>query len=410
MSILVSGTALAQLVTIGFQIVLRRVFSPDDFGAFAVYMSVVGIVLTIASLRLEQTILLPKENLDGLKLTKLSVLVAFFSILIFAFALYLFSNWFMNLVGLNHDYKTWLVYLPITIFLFSVYQAINYYLIRINNYKVSGSNKVVRRVAEGSIQSFFGYMGKGVGLIFGDIIAHLVIIARGVFKIWQSGLPPDSKEKEHTYKQLIHRYQAFPLKNTIPALLNALSRLLPIIIISRLFTSEITGYFDLARVVLIIPMSLITVSLNQVFVQQFSSKRNLGQSIKKEGSAMFLGLIAFAVLFVIVIKAFGVPLFQIIFGDQWAVSGQYAEILVWAFALKFAIAPFNASFTAFEKIGIGSIWQTGYFLLVASMFFIDFDSITYFLQYYVIIEIVAYSAVGIINFIILYRYEKQLKC
>lgn len=408
LGVLVSGTAIAQLIIIAFQVVLRRVFSPEDFGAFAVYMSVVGIAITIISLRFEQTILLPKQHSDGIKLTKLSIIIAFVLSAVFAMLLFLLSEWFMNFIGLDEAYKHWLIYLPLSVLLFGIYQALNYLLLRFKLYSTSGSNKVIRRVTEGVTQSGFGSLGNSLGLVMGDVIGHIVIISRSIFKLREKTYLLDTTGTTSTYRELIKKFQDFPVKNTIPALLNTLSRLLPIIIISKLFSQEITGYFDLARVVLILPLSLITVSLNQVFVQQFSQKRNNKQSIKKESLAMFYGLLSISICFVLAIKLFGIPLFEIVFGEQWTSSAHYAQILVWAFAFKFVISPFNASFVAFEKIGIGSIWQTIYFLLIISLLYFKFDSFESFLIYYVVIELIAYFIVGIINFTILYRYERSL--
>ncbi|MDA3894045.1 MAG: oligosaccharide flippase family protein [Salinivirgaceae bacterium] len=408
LSILVSGTVIAQLVYVGFQVVLRRLYSPEDFGAFAVYMSVVGIAITIASLRYEQAIVLPKSDIDGYKLTKLSILISSVFVLFFAIILFFFGTHFMNLIGLSSNYSSWLVYLPITIFIFSTYQALNYFLIRLKKFSTSGSNKVVRRFVEGGLQTVVGYWGKGFGLVIGDIIGHIVIIFRtirniGKMKCW------DAADNSLTISQLSNEYKKFPLSNALPSLMNAISRLLPIIMISRLFSAEVTAYFDFARGILIIPLSLIAVSLNQILVQQFVQKKNNKQSVKKDALGTFFILMLGALLFILIIKFFGIPIFSLVFGETWINSGVYAQILIWSFAIKFVVSPFNSSFIAFERIGIGSLWQTFYFILIVSLFFIDFENIESFLKLYVVVDVIAFAVAGIINFSILHQYEKRLK-
>lgn len=406
LSILVSGTAIAQLIIIGFQVILRRLYTPEIFGAFAVYMSVVSIVVSIASLRYEQTIVLPKQNKDGFALMRLSVIVSVIIISIFSTFLFITSNLFLNWIGLSSEYASWLVFLPISILLFSIYQSINYFLIRIKNFKLVGSNKVIRRVFEGLSQSTLGITFSNFGLVLGDIIGNTVIILYSIFKL----------RKDYSFfenngfddiKEMAVKYKSFPIKNSIPSLMNTLSGVLPIILVSKFFSSEITGFFDLARVVLVIPLSLISVSLNQVLLQHFSELRNKGLSIKRDAINIFLFLLVASAIFIIVIKLFGVSLFALVFGDQWGSSGVYAEILVYAFALKFLISPFNSSFIAFERIGIFSLWQTFYFLLIIGLFFIPFNGITSFLQAYMIIEVVAFLVAGILNFSTLYRYETR---
>lgn len=406
LSILVSGTALAQLVVIGFQVVLRRLYSPEDFGAFAVYMSVVGIVLTIASLRYEQTIVLPKSNKDGFALMRLSIAIAVVIVLAFALFLFFASSLFLEFIGLSPKYRSWLIFLPITILLFSIYQAFNYFLIRIKNFKLVGLNKVIRRLFEGFSQTTVGLTFSNFGLIIGDIIGNSVIIIYSIFKL-RKNFSFFGGEESSGFKEVAIKYKSFPIKSALPSLMNAISRLIPIIMVSKFFSSEITGYFDLARVVLIIPLSLISVSLNQIIVQRFSELRNNGLSIKRDAINIFIILLVISVLFVIVIKLFGVTLFTTIFGSQWESSGVFAEILVYAFAIKFLISPFNSSFIAFEKIGLFSVWQTLYFLLIISLFFIPFNNIVSFLQFYMLFEVIAFTIAGVLNFSILFKYESS---
>ena len=405
LSIFVSGTALAQLIVIGFQVVLRRIYSPEDFGAFALYMSVVGIVATISSFRYEQAIILPKENTIGQNILKLSILLSLITFVLLLITFVLLDNQIVSIINFPVQYQNWLYFIPISILLFSISQSFNFYLIRIKRFKLSASNKLFRRTSEGIIQSLFGMFHRSFGLFVGDIVGQLTVIVRTVLKTKDSfNFKIDLSELKIAAK----RYKSFPLKNGIPSLMNALSLLLPIIIINRQFNEEVTGYFDLARMVLIIPLSLITASLSQVIFQRFSEKRNQKQSIKKEAWGIFISLIILALFFAIIIQFFGVYLFQFVFGIQWGSSGAYASILVWAFALKFVISPFNILFTAFEKIEILSIWQTFYFILILLLNYIPFVSIEHFLWAYVIIELISYSIAGLLNIGLIVKYERSI--
>lgn len=405
LSILVSGTFIAQLIVIGFQIILRRLYSPADFGAFAVYMSIVGIVATISSFRYEQAILLPKENTHGIHVFKLSLLLIIFTFIVALISFMLFDESIIALVNFPREYSNWLYFIPVSIFLFSISQALNFYLIRDKRFLLSGSNKVLRRSFEGMVQAIFGYFTKAFGLFAGDLLGQFMVIIRSGIKIKSALRVPVSASD---IKDVAKRYKDFPLKNGLSSLMNAMSLLLPIIIINRKFAPEITGYFDLARMVLILPLALITASLSQVLLQQFTEKRNNRQSIKKQAWGTIISLAIFALLFGVVIQFFGVQLFQWVFGSQWESSGVYASILVWAFALKFVVSPFNIVFTAFEKIGILSIWQTFYFALILLLAWLPFKSIEDFLWVYVLIELLSYGFAGILDARLIFNYEKSL--
>ena len=82
-STLVAGTALAQLIPILLQPLLRRFYSPEIYGAYAVYMSVVGILFAVSSFRYEQAIIHPRKDKESANILALSQSLNFlFSILL----------------------------------------------------------------------------------------------------------------------------------------------------------------------------------------------------------------------------------------------------------------------------------------------------------------------------------------
>lgn len=61
-TMIAGGTTLAQLVNILATPVISRIYSPEDFGVAAVFMSVVSILSVISALRYELAIPLPKTE------------------------------------------------------------------------------------------------------------------------------------------------------------------------------------------------------------------------------------------------------------------------------------------------------------------------------------------------------------
>jgi O-antigen/teichoic acid export membrane protein len=67
--------------------------------------------------------------------------------------------------------------------------------------------------------------------------------------------------------------------------------------VSSFFYSEVAGQFDLSRQVLSIPLSLISLSVSQVFMQKISELKNSKKSIKIIFNKLFIFLVISAILF-----------------------------------------------------------------------------------------------------------------
>ena len=65
---LMTGTTIAQILPVALTPVLTRLFSPEEFGAFAFFASIISILLVFSSGRYEQAIVLPKEDKDAINI------------------------------------------------------------------------------------------------------------------------------------------------------------------------------------------------------------------------------------------------------------------------------------------------------------------------------------------------------
>ncbi|MBE9468862.1 MAG: oligosaccharide flippase family protein [Bacteroidetes bacterium] len=404
---LISGTAIAQIIAVLFQLIIRRIYSPADFGAFAVYMSLVGILATVVTLRYELAIVLPKKDKTAANVFFLSIIINFlFSILLFI-ALLIYKDKLVSVLNFPSDYSFWLFFVPLSVFLFSLYQSINYWLIRKKAYKSSSINKIVRRSAEGSVQSGFGYLKIPFGLVIGDLVGNFANNISGLYQIYRNKFKFSYISKAKLIYAL-KRYKEFPKYNTFPALFNSISLLLPIILINKFYSQTLTGYFDLSRVVLAMPLALITTSLSQVLLQHISDKKNKYQSIKKYIFSITAILFIVALIGVAVFSFWSVNIFSFVFGKNWIISGEFTQILVFSYAIKFIVSPLSIVFTALEKIKIGSIWQFFYFCLIISLLFFKDLDIFIFLKIYVIIDLIAYSVYFLLILFVSNQYEKSL--
>jgi O-antigen/teichoic acid export membrane protein len=115
------------------------------------------------------------------------------------------------------------------------------------------------------------------------------------------------------------------------------------------YGKETFGFYGHAFALLKLPLGIIGQSFGQVFTNHCSELVHAGKSIlpllRKTILTLFLlSLIPFAVLFF-----FGEPIFAVVFGKEWAVSGQYAAIMAPWLLLNFVLSPVSAIMLLLNK-------------------------------------------------------------
>lgn len=406
-SILISGTTIAQLIPILLQPLLRRFFSPEEFGAYAVYLSLIGILIVIASLRYELAIILPEKDKTAINILALTILInlAFSSLILIIIVL--FRKPVLNLVNLPEQYSIYLYFVPLGVFLYSMYQSINYWLIRKKLFFNISLNKFIRRGSEGSGQVMLMFSNVSTGLLIGDVIGHFANCISGITQ----ALRNDVNLMQISFiklKYVFRKYLEYPKYNVIPGFMSACSYLLPAIFINKFFSSEYTGYFDLSKLMLSIPLALIATSISNVLLQLISEKFRKNESFVSSLFSILILVLFIGLLEIVIIRIWGVKLFSLFFGQEWEFSGIISRVLVWSFALNFLVASFSSLFISMKKIKILSAWQLVYFLGILSLTFFRNSSFELFLKTYVIIEIICSILITILMVFIVWNYEKHL--
>lgn len=405
--VLVIGTIIAQAIPLLIHPILRRIYTPEDFGAMAVFLSIFSMITIVSALRYEATIVLPKNDNEAANILSLTFVISLlFNILAMVILIFL-ENPIVKFIGLPEKYSNFIFLLPITSFLYSLYQSINYWLIRQKAFRASSVNKIARRTVEGSIQLVMGLLKIPGGLFIGDFFGNFSNVASGVRQIFKNSFNSNVisvKKMRYVFK----KYIDYPKFNVIPTLLSSAASLLPFLFINKFYSTEVVGYLDLSRMVLSIPLIFISATIAQVLFQQITEKKHQGVSIKKDLmniSYLLLGIIAFESL---ILFLFGDSLFQLIFGKKYLLSSTFSKILIFSFSLNFITSTFSTIYITFNKIKLNSIWQIVYFGSICCLLFFKQVELIPFLKIYVGIEVVMSLINCLMLFNIVNSYEKRI--
>jgi O-antigen/teichoic acid export membrane protein len=407
-SVLITGTVVAQLLSILLRPILTRLFSPESFGIFSVYSSLVGIIMILSSLKYDDAIVLPKSDKESTNLLGLALIInLIINIFIFLLVI-LFGEKIISFLGLPSNFPVPMLYvIPLGVFLFGSYQSLNSWLIRKKKYISVSVNKLVRRSSEGVSQISFALFSIFNGLIYSDIIGQTANVAITSVQARKYGL--NLKLVSLTkLKYVFSKYSEFPKFNLFPSLMSSSSYLLPPIFINKFYSSDIAGFFDLSKLLLSIPLALIAASVSNVLLQKVSEKFNRKESFLAELKPVLYIVLLISISEIVAILLFGEDLFKIVFGAKWIDSGRISKIMVWSFALNFVASSFTSMFIAMRRIKTFSFWQAFYFVSILSLLLFKHLPFNEFLKIYVAIEVFCYMAVVLILFSIVYRYESSL--
>ena len=411
-SILISGTVIAQLIPIAIQPILKRIFTPEDFGVFDIYLKILGILFVIFALKYDMGVVLPKNRVKAQALLIISMLFAVLFTAISFLIVLIFNEQILNALSIGSEYSFILYLLPFSTLFFSLYNSINYLLIRDKKFVASSVNKVSRRGIEGAVQVGMG-VGvasslKSYGLFIGDLLGNVAYFVSAYFQSFR-GLKFDKRLLSYSFlKNIAKEYSDLPKYNLIPELLNSFfSASLTFIVLAK-FSIVDVGYLEATQRLLAVPSAFISVSLGQVILQRVSE--NVGNRIKIIPDLRMLVVIMFAITiaFTLFILFLGPWSFALFLGDTFETSGIYAQYLIIYFAVSFMVSAFGQVLIALKEFKANAIWQVSKFFLIYSLVFFSFDSIRSFLLIYSAIGTVVYFIYAVIIFIKARKYDASI--
>lgn len=351
---LAGGTTFAQVLTILSAPVLTRLYGPEDFGVWTLYISITSIISVIACMRYEYSIMLPESDEEAVNLLGLSFLaVILVSGLTFPVIWYSKESIVDILNSQQIGSYLWLV--PPFIFVNGLFLALNNWNSRTKLFKRLSLSRVFSSVSSIATQIGLGLVEKvgSGGLITGSLAGQSIATFVLGGQIWRDDrkLIVRSLNWKRVYEGF-KKYRKFSLMDTWGALMNSVSWQLPAFLLSAFFTPTVVGFYSLGFRLLQLPMSFIGGSISQVFFQRASRALSEG-TLPSLVESVFRILVIIGMFPILILTIVGSDVFTVVFGRAWAEAGVYAQILsLWAF-IWFISSPLTTIYVVVEKHHFG---------------------------------------------------------
>jgi len=140
---LMTGTTIAQAIPIAISPILTRIYTPEDFGLLALFISIVSIMAVVSTGKYELAIILPKSNTYGFQLLSLTLMIAFVVSIFYVFSILSISIFY------SFDFIYFL--LPITVLFIASNNIFDRYNNRIKNYKLMSYQRLIKTTVESTM-------------------------------------------------------------------------------------------------------------------------------------------------------------------------------------------------------------------------------------------------------------------
>jgi len=351
---LVSGTTLAQLITVAASPLTTRLFGPDAFGLYALFGSITTILGVIVCLRYEESIVLPDRNEEAASLLGVCLVFAFLISLLTVPIVWFGAGFVVRLLKAPAlGAVLWMV--PLMLLVSGIALGFNYWNSRTRHFARLSVARVSATATSTGVQLTGGYIGHGtaVTLVASSLIGSTVSTAiLGGQILRQDGhLFRRSMQWNAIWKGMI-RHRKFPLYGTASSLLNSLSWQLPSLLLQYYFSATVVGLYALGNAVLRVPMGVIGGAISQVFFQRAAGAHRAG-TLAETVEGAFQRLAALSLFPMMILTILGPEIFAFFFGARWAEAGVYAQILApWTF-FWFISSPLSSVFSVLERQEFG---------------------------------------------------------
>ena len=325
--VVMSGTAVAQVIGYALSPVISRLFTPEDFGIFGSFTAVAGIIGALITLDYSQALMLPKEKSEAINLFCLSIISTIqISFLVAVFSLLKPSIFFSLTKTKGISFLLLFILTLITTGVNSGFQA---WAVRSKEFKRTSASQVIRSIGSSSSRIIFGiFKSGGPGLIISNFLAN-VMASLNLIQVVIPDLRSFRKDISLTkIKFLAKEYIDFPLYSASQNFVNAISSGLPVLLITKFYGLSGAGAYAFGISILQAPMSLVLTALRQVLFQKACE-------FQHEGKGIFLlyirtVLVLFSIAFVpsLILIIWAPQIFAFIFGARWHLAGILARSLI----------------------------------------------------------------------------------
>lgn len=336
--VLAGGTASAQLINIICLPLLTRLYTPSEFGVFAIFNAINAIVAVFCTWKYENAIIAvetdQRAKLSAILVIVLSGVIASFLLILAIAIISVFSIRWEDIYSL-----TFASYFAVIVGAW--YQAYYFWNNRHLSYSCMSKARLLGALTMVAFSTSYGYFIGGVnGLLYGTVLGLCV----NLFYLQRNGNALINLKRLPSLKKLVVvaiNLKRFPKYLVVSSMFDRTSAQIHLMLFAKFYDTAVSGALGLHNRIISLPTSIIGNAVGDVF------KRQASESLRETGQcrSLFLkaalSLFLFASPIAIILMLFAPQIFVFVFGEQWQQAGEISQILSINFWIAFVVSPLS---------------------------------------------------------------------
>jgi O-antigen/teichoic acid export membrane protein len=339
-AIVAGGHALAYVVAGVSYPILSRVYSPDEFGAFAGAAALLALIITVTCLTYDHAVPLPERDEVAGDLIIVCVLATIALTSLTTVALIAAGPQILGLINAETLAPYW--------WLFAagqaaggLYLALMGWAVRHRDFTGIATARMGQSVATAVTQVTTGVAGaSSAGLLAGDALGRAAAGGRLTAGSLRRLRHAVSRTTRARLRWATRRYRRFALLGSWPTLINAMSQDAPLLLLITFYGAHTGGLFAFAQRLIGAPVALAVLSIGQVFFAEAARQVREGSRLTPTFRTTARKLAVACVPFMLLAPLLAVLLVAPVFGSEWRTSGTYIAILTPLYTMQVLSAPF----------------------------------------------------------------------
>lgn len=332
-SVLSSGQVIAYTISLVSIPLLSRVYTPGQFGSFALIASFSSVAGSLGSLGLQSAVVRAKSDQDSSKVLSVGVALGVTLVSLLVGVVFELRHLLPPDMFAASDISLPLVALFVGLMgvLTLSNSYMNYYANRCSANKVLFANAIIASLSTLLVSLPLGWAGAGtIGLVVGSLVSSVVSLIQMVVRVRPTLVKPGLRNIWY----VLQRFRAFVAYQYPANFVEDLTAQLPRQVLGVSQGDAAVGQFSMNERVLSIPMKLLGAPLSTVYLREAAKRRNAGLRIGQFTARIVAAIMAVSVIPVVMLTVWAPDLFGLFLGEEWRTAGTITALLAFPSVLR----------------------------------------------------------------------------